>query len=194
MVNDLSASTARLNIHGSTQATATVPTGPVTPSVKLPQSNLSHLHVMSRLGHDFGSSSEPPLMKTLRFRLSTRMFGGVAKNIVGRNSFDCKNIRRDQQNSARKIWKYEPHDSSPTVIFRSPTSRKICHARRIEHHIHRMSSLAIMPFLFPVKTQPNFVGSKNSDVERRNEELASQWGSLVLNATGQLVVFCVSAP
>jgi len=36
MANDLSASTARLNIHGSTQPTATVPIGPVTQSVKLP--------------------------------------------------------------------------------------------------------------------------------------------------------------
>jgi len=36
MDNDLSASTARLNIHGSTQPTATVPIGPVTHSVKLP--------------------------------------------------------------------------------------------------------------------------------------------------------------
>ena len=36
MANDLSASTARLNIHGSTQPTATVPIGLVTQSVKLP--------------------------------------------------------------------------------------------------------------------------------------------------------------
>ena len=34
--NDLSASTARLNIRGPTQPTATVPIGPVTHSVKLP--------------------------------------------------------------------------------------------------------------------------------------------------------------
>jgi len=36
MDNDLSASTARLNVHGSTRPTATVPVGPVTHSVKLP--------------------------------------------------------------------------------------------------------------------------------------------------------------
>jgi hypothetical protein len=36
MDNNLSASTARLNIHGSTKPTATVPTVPVTNLVKLP--------------------------------------------------------------------------------------------------------------------------------------------------------------
>ena len=40
MDNDVSASTTRLSIHGSTQPTATVPIGPVTHSVKLPAMKL----------------------------------------------------------------------------------------------------------------------------------------------------------
>jgi hypothetical protein len=74
MDNDLSASTARLNIHGSTQPTTTVPTVPVRHSVKLPPSKLSPLQVMSRLGIDFGSSLDPQLTKTLRSRLFTSVF------------------------------------------------------------------------------------------------------------------------
>jgi len=39
-----------------------------------PPSNLSPLTVMWRLGLDFGSSSDPPLTKTLHFRLNKHVF------------------------------------------------------------------------------------------------------------------------
>jgi hypothetical protein len=58
--NDLSASTARLSIHGSSQPTATVPMGPVTHSVKLPAIKLEpfarNVENWSRFCEQFRSS------------------------------------------------------------------------------------------------------------------------------------------
>jgi hypothetical protein len=58
--NDLSASTARLNIHGSTQPTATVPIGPIRHSVKLPAIKLEpfagNVETWSRFWEQFRSS------------------------------------------------------------------------------------------------------------------------------------------
>ena len=62
MDNDLSASTARMNIHGSTQPTATVPIGPVTHSVKLPAIKLEpfagNVETSSRFWEQFRSSTD----------------------------------------------------------------------------------------------------------------------------------------
>jgi hypothetical protein len=74
MDNDLSASIARLNVHGSTQPTATVPIGPVTHSVKLPEIKLEPFVGKFETLSRFWSSCDPPLMQTFRFRLSIRMF------------------------------------------------------------------------------------------------------------------------
>ena len=101
-----------------------------------PQSDLIPLQVMSRLVLDFGSSSYPTLMKTFSFDykqacLLPRILGGGAKNVGERNSGDCKYVRSDQENSAREIWRHEPHHSSPPTFPREPSSGKICHARRV---------------------------------------------------------------
>ena len=66
--------------------------------------------------------------------------------------------------------------------------------------------LAVMPLRFPVKIQPNFVGSKTSEEVRllskhpllfsNNSPLQSgpQWGGHVLLHVGRQVVFCESVP
>ena len=60
MANDLSTSTARLNIHGSTQHTTTIHIGPVTQSVKLPAIKLEpfagNVETWSRFWEQFRSS------------------------------------------------------------------------------------------------------------------------------------------
>jgi hypothetical protein len=74
MDNVLSASTARLNIQG--QLSQPQPSLLFRSHIRrsFPLLKLSPSRVMSRIGLDFGSSSDPPLTKTLRSRLLRSMF------------------------------------------------------------------------------------------------------------------------
>ena len=74
MDNDLSASTARLSIHRSTQPTATIPVGPVSHSVKLPAIRLEPFAGNVETWSRFWEWFDPPLTTMLHFQLSTNMF------------------------------------------------------------------------------------------------------------------------
>jgi len=107
MANDLSASTARLSRHGSTQTTATVPIGPVTQSVKLPAIILEpftgYFGTCSRFWEQFRSSiDEEDSLSTINKHVFLQGYlEGEPKMLVDGRAVTANTYERDQDNSVR---------------------------------------------------------------------------------------------
>jgi len=87
MYNGLSASPARLSIHGSTQLTATIPTGSVTLSVKLPAIKLEpfagNVETWSQFWEQFRSSIDDASLSAINKHVFLRTyFEGEPKMLV----------------------------------------------------------------------------------------------------------------
>ena len=140
MDNDLSASSPRLSIHGSTQATATLSTGLVTLSVKLPaikfESSAGNVKNWSRFWEQFRSFIDEDVSLS---NINKHVFLQGYLEVEPKMLVSGIAMTANKYEVTKKILLAKYGDTNHIIqahldILESlHTSGKICHARQVEH-------------------------------------------------------------
>jgi len=146
MTNDLSDSTARLNIHGSPQPTETVPFGPPTPSEKLPgikrEPFAGNVEAWSWFWEQFRSSNDDDIWHSTNNKkvFLPENFEGEPKMLVNGIAVTANTYEETKIILLARYGDKNRVIRTPLGIPRRPTSGKICHSRWIEHQFHWVTS------------------------------------------------------